>query len=85
MKRYKLKGNTLDVDDASMKGKLAYHFFTALHPGKNWDKATEDVKMIMKGLADIAYEEIEKHVVQTPPTPEPAPAPIPTPPAVANT
>lgn len=69
MKRYKLKGNILDVDDAAMKGKLAFHFHAALYPGNDWEKASEDVRMIMKGLADIAYEQIEKHVVPETPTP----------------
>jgi hypothetical protein len=45
-----------------MKGKMAYHFFEALHPGEDWDTASDDMKMIMKGLADIAYEQLEKHM-----------------------
>lgn len=82
MKRYKLKNTTLDVDDASMKGKLIYHFYLALHPGKDFEKAIEDDLMIMRGLADIAYEQIEKHI-PTNSAPEPSPEPQPTP--VANT
>jgi len=64
MKRYKLKGNTLDVDDAGMKGKLAYHFYLALYPNdSDWNAASDDIKMVMKGLAEIAYEQLEKHMM----------------------
>ena len=74
MKRYRLKSNTIDVNDDEMKGQIAYHFYLALHPNgdHSWDDADEDVKAIMKGLADIAYEQIEKHMFT--PAPEPSPS-----------
>jgi hypothetical protein len=79
MKRYTLKNNKLDVNDIDMKGKMAFHFFEALHPGEDWNKASDDMKMIMKGLADIAYEQLEKHMF------DPTPANTISNTAVANT
>ena len=62
-----LKNNTLDVNDVDMKGKMAFHFFEALYPGSDWDTASDDMKQIMKGLANIAYEQLENHIVNVTP------------------